>query len=118
MRDTRYKRLLGRDALAVFGTQFSRHNNHSAAVADERMLALEFLELYRRPLPRRADQIREILMGDFEGQQDSARIFDAKFISDLEQRGRQTLAKSEPDEIRVTKQHHPPSPHRNVKHLA
>ena len=57
-------------------------------------------------------------MRDLQSQQHSARILDPKFISDLEQRGRQALAKSQPDKIGVTKQHHPPSPDRNVKHPA
>ena len=106
------------DALRAFAQQLVRHDYHPAPVANQRLLVFEFLELHRGSLARGADQIGQILMRQLERQQHPARVLDAEFIPHLEQRARQALAQTEADEIRVTNQHHPPSPHSYVKHAA
>ena len=95
-----------------------RHDYHPPPVANQRLLVFEFLELNRGALPRRADQVRQILVRKLERQQHPARVLDAKFIADLQQRAGQPFAQPQADEARVPHQHHPPSAHRYVKHPA
>jgi len=87
--------LLRRDSgLLAFAQQPVRHDDHPPAVANERLLVFEFLELDRGALARGADQVRQILMRKLQRQQHAARILDTEFGGDFEQRARQTLAQS------------------------
>ena len=107
-----------RDALLAFAQQLMRHDYHPAPIADQRLLVFEFLELNRGALARGAHQVRQILMRKFERQQHAARVLDAEFVANFEQRAGQPFAQSQADEVGVANQHHPPSPHRHVKHAA
>lgn len=92
-----------------------RHDYHSAPVANQRLFVFEFLELDSCALARSADQVRQILVREFERQQYSACVLDPEFIADFEQRAGQPLAQSETDEVGVANQQHPPAPDGYIK---
>ena len=97
-------------ASVAFAQQLLWNDYHPAPIADKGTLVFEFLELHGGALARGADQVREILMSKFEGEQNPARVFGTELISDFEQRSGEALAQAESDEVGVSHQHRPPSP--------
>ena len=96
------RRRIGKDARVAFEQQPLRNDDHPAPIADEGVLVFEFLELHGSALTRGADEIREILMREFEREQYPARILGPEFISNFKQRAREALAQAEPDEVGVS----------------
>src|SRR5271163_691103 len=87
-------------------------------LASNYALALEVVQLLGRALARRADQLGQIRMRQFDRQQRAARVAHAEFFTELEQRARQPLAQSEADEVRVSHQHPPPAADGSVQNYA
>ena len=72
------------EARVALAQELLRNDYHPAPVADKGMFVFEFLELHGGALARGADEIGEIFVGEFEGEQYPARIVSAEFISYFE----------------------------------